>query len=219
MEELGAQPSCSCWGRVPQATLDRAAADPRFLAAYRGACDRYNAYLERSEPAGGQLIAYFSMEYGLVECMPIYSGGLGVLAGDHLKAASDAGIPLVAVGLLYHQRGVPAAGAHQSRWLATGAQSRQRLLHLAGAACSERAGPGLDGGSQAADREGFDQSVVPWMSAGMKLYLLDTNIPENVAAGTSRKSRTSCTAAMLLCVSGKRSCWGSVDIALYRPYN
>jgi len=90
-------------GRVPQATLDRAAADPRFLAAYRGACERYNTYLERSEPAGDQLIAYFSMEYGLVECMPIYSGGLGVLSGDHLKASSDAGIPLVGVGLLYQK--------------------------------------------------------------------------------------------------------------------
>ena len=41
------------------------------------------------------------MEYGLIECMPIYSGGLGILSGDHLKSSSDAGIPLVGVGLLY----------------------------------------------------------------------------------------------------------------------
>ena len=68
-----------------------------------------------------QLIAYFSMEYGLVECMPIYSGGLGVLSGDHLKASSDAGIPLVGVGLLY-QKGY-LQQALEPGWLATGTQS------------------------------------------------------------------------------------------------
>jgi glycogen phosphorylase len=49
------------------------------------------------------VVAYFSLEFGLAECLPIYSGGLGVLAGDHLKATSDLGLPLVAVGLLYRQ--------------------------------------------------------------------------------------------------------------------
>jgi starch phosphorylase len=49
------------------------------------------------------LVAYFSLEFGLTEAIPIYSGGLGVLAGDHLKAASDLGLPLVGVGLLYRQ--------------------------------------------------------------------------------------------------------------------
>src|SRR5215467_6777144 len=47
------------------------------------------------------LVAYFSMEYGLEARLPIYSGGLGVLAGDHLKAAAELGVPLVAVGLFY----------------------------------------------------------------------------------------------------------------------
>ena len=47
------------------------------------------------------LVAYFSAEYGLDETIPIYSGGLGILSGDHLKSASDLGIPLVGVGLLY----------------------------------------------------------------------------------------------------------------------
>ncbi|MFB2878399.1 alpha-glucan family phosphorylase [Floridanema aerugineum] len=47
--------------------------------------------------------AYFSMEFGLTDCLPIYSGGLGVLAGDHLKSASDLGLPLVGVGLLYQE--------------------------------------------------------------------------------------------------------------------
>lgn len=69
------------------------------------------------QQAGGDdelLVAYFSMEFGLHERLPIYSGGLGVLAGDHLKAAADLGIPLVGVGLLYtggyFRQGVDKAG-------------------------------------------------------------------------------------------------------------
>ncbi|MEJ7568669.1 MAG: alpha-glucan family phosphorylase [Gaiellaceae bacterium] len=62
----------------------------------------------------GLLVAYFSMEFGLHERLPIYSGGLGVLAGDHLKAAAELGIPLVGVGLLYRggyfRQGIDAAG-------------------------------------------------------------------------------------------------------------
>lgn len=58
--------------------------------------------LHDHEPAV-RTVAYFSPEFGVSEALPIYSGGLGVLAGDHLKAASDLGVPLVAVGLLYHQ--------------------------------------------------------------------------------------------------------------------
>ena len=98
-------------GRVSQEALKRAAADPRYLALYRRACDLYDIYMaadggtqagNRGEHAG-QLTAYFSMEYGLIDCLPIYSGGLGVLSGDHLRAASDSRIPLVGVGLLYQR--------------------------------------------------------------------------------------------------------------------
>src|SRR2546429_8187064 len=64
--------------------------------------------------APGALIAYFSMEFGLEPQLPIYSGGLGVLAGDHLKAAAELGIPLVGVGLLYRggyfREGIGGAG-------------------------------------------------------------------------------------------------------------
>src|SRR3954452_20540965 len=60
------------------------------------------------------LVAYFSMEFGLEGRLPIYSGGLGVLAGDHLKAAAELGVPLVGVGLFYRgvscPQGVPAEG-------------------------------------------------------------------------------------------------------------
>ncbi|HSW49732.1 MAG TPA: DUF3417 domain-containing protein, partial [Bryobacteraceae bacterium] len=91
-------------GRVSQETLARAAADSRYLALYRQACERFDAYVGSHAPERSEkLIAYFSMEYGLVDCLPIYSGGLGVLSGDFLKAASDSGHPLVGVGLLYQK--------------------------------------------------------------------------------------------------------------------
>jgi starch phosphorylase len=102
-------------GRLPQATLERAAADSRFLALYRRACERFDTYLARAEQPSTKLVAYFSMEYGLVQCMPIYSGGLGVLSGDHLKAASDAEIPLVGVGLLY-QKGFLQQSLNPDGW-------------------------------------------------------------------------------------------------------
>jgi starch phosphorylase len=69
-------------------------------AAYHGYYARHPSFMDAQAPMA---IAYFSLEFGLSECLPIYSGGLGVLAGDHLKATSDLGLPLVAVGLLYKQ--------------------------------------------------------------------------------------------------------------------
>ena len=77
-----------------RATLEEA------RAAYREYYDRNPAFMNAKAPL---VIGYFSLEFGLAECLPIYSGGLGVLAGDHLKATSDLGLPLVAVGLLYRQ--------------------------------------------------------------------------------------------------------------------
>jgi glycogen phosphorylase len=68
--------------------------------AHREYYDRNPRFMDAKAPL---VIAYFSLEFGLAECLPIYSGGLGVLAGDHLKATSDLGLPLVAVGLFYKQ--------------------------------------------------------------------------------------------------------------------
>jgi starch phosphorylase len=86
---------------------ERLLADPEFRRAYDGVVDALDAYRARTrwfEQAGHSLpgpIAYFSMEFGINESLGVYSGGLGVLAGDHCKAASDLGVPLVGVGLLY----------------------------------------------------------------------------------------------------------------------
>ncbi|HEY8498626.1 MAG TPA: alpha-glucan family phosphorylase [Limnochordales bacterium] len=93
--------------------LEEAAGDEGFLAQYRQVCQSFDAYLaERSawwdqrygrRPDDQPLVAYFSAEFGLTECMPMYSGGLGNLAGDLLKSASDLGVPVVGVSLMYHQ--------------------------------------------------------------------------------------------------------------------
>jgi starch phosphorylase len=162
-------------GRVPQATLDRAAADPRFLAVYRTACERFNTYLERVEPSPDKLIAYFSMEYGLVECMPIYSGGLGVLSGDHLKAASDAGMPLVGVGLLY-QKGYLQQALNPDGWQ----QERNPVNDFYTLPVRPVQIDGQDLFVHVKLPTGKVAIKVWRMDVGrVKLYLLDTNIPEN----------------------------------------
>jgi len=163
-------------GRIPQATLDRAAADQRFLGAYRKACERYGTYLERLEPPDSRLIAYFSMEYGLVECMPIYSGGLGVLSGDHLKASSDAEIPLTGVGLLY-QKGYLQQSLNPDGWQ----QERNPVNDFY--TLPVRPVQDADGRDLMVDVKLPSGKVwikVWCMDVGrVKLYLLDTNIAEN----------------------------------------
>ncbi|MGC7098538.1 alpha-glucan family phosphorylase [Amycolatopsis lurida] len=96
---------------LPPARLEELALDDEFLAAARAATENLEHYLteprwyqRRSREGEGTLpaaVAYFSMEFGVTEALPNYSGGLGVLAADHLKAASDLGVPMVGVGLLY----------------------------------------------------------------------------------------------------------------------
>jgi starch phosphorylase len=89
---------------VSQAAIDSAAQDPQYLARYTQALQHFDAYLA-AKPAGQDepVVAYFCAEYGFHESFPIYSGGLGVLAGDYCKAASDDLPNFVAVGLLYGQ--------------------------------------------------------------------------------------------------------------------
>ncbi len=96
---------------VGQEHLDRCGRDNGFLKRYKDVCKAYDAYMKPGETwfskqypeLDDQQFAYFSAEFGLHECLPIYSGGLGILSGDHCKSASDLGIPLVGVGLLYNQ--------------------------------------------------------------------------------------------------------------------
>jgi glycogen phosphorylase len=97
---------------ISQNSLMRMATDPVYIARVRRLAEGFDAYMN----AGAQTwaaahareitrerpVAYFCAEFGVHHSLPLYSGGLGILAGDHLKSASDLGLPLVAVGLLYH---------------------------------------------------------------------------------------------------------------------
>ncbi|MCZ7646601.1 MAG: alpha-glucan family phosphorylase [Planctomycetota bacterium] len=96
-------------GRVSQERLLEVSRDDGFLAHLERVRDTLEAYLSAKTwydqligDAPRHTIAYFSAEFGLHECLPIYSGGLGLLAGDHLKSASGLGLPLVGVGLAYY---------------------------------------------------------------------------------------------------------------------
>ncbi len=96
--------------RVSEGRLRNAASDADYLAAYRKVLDEYDRYCEDATPrdeaaqfAHDDIVAYFCAEFGFHESFPIYSGGLGILAGDHCKAASDMRMPFVGVGLLYRQ--------------------------------------------------------------------------------------------------------------------
>ena len=95
---------------VAKSRLEEAACDHAFQSDLRLWMEQRREYLDdpgwfgRTHAATGlKGIAYFSMEFGLSEALPIYSGGLGILAGDHLKTASDLGVPIVGIGLLYQQ--------------------------------------------------------------------------------------------------------------------
>ena len=96
---------------VDPAKLNAAAADSAYIEKYDGVLADFDAYMNAKDTwfatthpdLMDQTIAYFSLEFGLHESLPIYSGGLGILAGDHCKAASDLGLPFVGMGFLYPQ--------------------------------------------------------------------------------------------------------------------
>src|SRR3954470_15004196 len=95
-------------GEVGADRMAALAKDRKFLRRLRDAADDLHDYLEQPRWYQGlrdvpQAIAYFSPEFGITEVLPQYSGGLGILAGDHLKAASDLGAPIIGVGLLYRR--------------------------------------------------------------------------------------------------------------------
>ncbi|MBL6988295.1 MAG: alpha-glucan family phosphorylase [Bacteriovoracaceae bacterium] len=109
---------------ISQEKLKEQAANEKYVAEVDAVYATFKKYLTSKtwfqKQHGGRdntLVAYFSCEFGIHESLPIYSGGLGVLAGDHLKAASDLGIPLVAIGFLYRQgyfrQGISVEGDQQ----------------------------------------------------------------------------------------------------------
>ena len=96
--------------RLSRHRLKEIGQDEGFLAHSERVRQRFRAYMNRTRSYDYRLeqpisftTAYFSLEFGVTECLPVYSGGLGLLAGDHLKSASDLNLPLVGVGLMYQE--------------------------------------------------------------------------------------------------------------------
>jgi starch phosphorylase len=199
--------------RISRERLEHAARDSAFLTHLDEAVQDLRRYL--SEPGWFRInhpdrtdlcAAYFCMEYGLTACLPIYSGGLGVLAGDHLKSASGLDLPLVAVGLLYN-RGYFTQVLDEEGW-----QYEDCRVHdfstlpvrpvmvgdtwrpAAGAAATASGTAGAAAGAGAAPAEplkvavGIDGRTVwarVWKAqvGRISLYLLDSALPENDPSG------------------------------------
>jgi len=162
--------------------LAEAATDPVYLERVNRICQSFDSYM-LSKPVGNWSItpdhpvAYFCAEFGIHNSLPLYSGGLGILAGDHLKSASDLNLPLVAVGLLYRygyfRQRLRNDGWQEEHYGET--HPNELPLELV----ADATGKPLRIEVLIRDRNVLAQV---WRAAvgRVTLYLLDTNIPENV---------------------------------------
>jgi starch phosphorylase len=169
---------------VSPAALDRALADPEWLDHY----DRAIAGLEAARRAqgswcasecpelAGKSIAYFSAEFALHQSLPIYAGGLGVLAGDHCKEASDLGVPLIGVGFMY-----PQGYFHQNLTSDGWQQEQYERLNWTDAPIERAVTPEGKPCVTAVPLGNRTVLVAVWrVRVGrVKLYLLDTDLDEN----------------------------------------
>jgi starch phosphorylase len=169
-----------------QARLEEAARDEDFLAQMQSVHARFKAYLKSKDTYGAlrkkspitaeSPIAYFSAEFGFHESFPIYSGGLGILSGDHCKSASDLGLNFVALSLLYRhgyfRQQINKDGGQES------VQLNQNFSHLPISEATDYAGKSLVIGVEILGRT---VKVRVWkVEVGrITLFLLDTDIPEN----------------------------------------
>jgi glycogen phosphorylase len=169
---------------IPRDRLEAAANDPAFLGLYDravAALDEaraaHNTWWARNLPhLSGQSIAYFSAEFALHQSLPIYAGGLGVLAGDHCKEASDLGVPLIGVGFMY-----PQGYFHQHVSAEGWQEETNELLNWVDAPIEQATTP--DGLPCLTPVPLDDRSVIVavWRVriGRVQLYLLDTNLEEN----------------------------------------
>jgi starch phosphorylase len=170
-------------GAIDQARLEQLLRDDGFLAhmdRVEESFDRYmssSTWYQETYGDGSQCrVAYFSAEFGIHESVPVYSGGLGVLAGDHLKAASDLGIPLVGVGLMYREgyfrQYLNVDGWQQERY------PENDFFNLPLIPETKKDGTPL---LVTAPLPGREVQCRVWrIQVGrVPLYLLDTNIPQN----------------------------------------
>src|SRR5438874_8286114 len=162
--------------------FERAAEDAAFVARVRDAERMLEAELDgptwwdEQGAAGDLLVAYFSMEFALDESVPVYSGGLGVLAGDHLKSASELGVPLVGVGLFY-RRGYFRQALDDSGWQ----QERYPLSDPTRLPLTLEQRPNGLPLRVHLDLAGEPVAVQVWRAdvGRTRLYLLDTHVEEN----------------------------------------
>ncbi|MDR2258638.1 MAG: alpha-glucan family phosphorylase, partial [Treponema sp.] len=166
-------------GMVSQERLAEAAGDDSYLAALKEVHERFQRYKKGETWYKGSrkdVVAYFSMEYGMDVSLPIYSGGLGILSGDHMKTSSDMGLPLVGIGLLYRQ------GYFKQYLNADGFQQESYPENDWYNMPVERK-TGKDGNPVkiSVDLAGRQAAAQIWETkvGRSSLYLLDTNIDEN----------------------------------------
>jgi starch phosphorylase len=172
-------------GAIEQEKLEDAAVNDSFLDHMRRVAERLESYMsgestwyhriQRGNGAGAR-IAYFSAEFGVTECLSIFAGGLGILAGDHLKSASDLGVPLVGVGLLY-QQGYFRQHLNQAGWQQESYEENDFHTLPLSPAVDEHANP-IVIEVQYPGRRVFAQ-VWRAQVGRVPLYLLDTNIAGN----------------------------------------
>ena len=166
---------------IPQERFEELAQDDSYLAHLEQVQARYEKRV-LSPPNGdslyeeGETVAYFSMEFGIHETLPLFAGGLGILAGDHLKAASALKMPLVGVGLLYRQ-GYFRQFLDKDGWQQE-AYPETDLYHLPLSRQKDSAGNDLIVRVAGAGRDILAQ-VWKIRVGRIPLILLDTNLPEN----------------------------------------
>jgi len=164
-------------GLVPRERLDALAEDAGFMRFLGDVRDEHQRYLDgdrwfQSRDASPlRSVAYFSPEFGIAEALPQYSGGLGVLAGDHLKAASDLGVPLVGIGLFYRH-------GYFRQSLSTDGWQQERYPDLDPHAMALTP---CDGVRVEVDLAGSTLVARVWKAevGRVPLYLLDTDVDEN----------------------------------------
>lgn len=173
-------------GIIKQERLEQVANDESFIAYMERTHEIFKSHMKsttwfqknygQNKDLSESCIAYFSAEFGLTDCMPIYSGGLGVLAGDHLKAASEVGLNLVGVGLAY-QRGYFQQYLNMDGWQQE-TYPVNDFHNLPLKLCKDNAGKPI---LIKVDLPGRAVNAQIWKAeiGRIPLYLLDTNIPEN----------------------------------------
>ncbi|MES9995218.1 alpha-glucan family phosphorylase [Desulfovibrio aminophilus] len=169
---------------IPQKTLEELSRDDFFLSRLEDAKKALDQYMSRKPTAftfpenknHAPVVAYFSLEYGITLSLPIYSGGLGILAGDHLKSASDLNIPLVGMGLLYREgyfrQYMTPDGWQQERYPEN--DFNQMPVHPVRTKDGEPVSIIVDLAGQPLTARIWEARV-----GRIRLFLLDTYVPEN----------------------------------------